>query len=504
MTRLKRVTTGIGLALLPGLAVSSCDSFLDVNDNPNAPETVRMSLMLPGMLSKFGHDIIGVEDLRYGNLIGGTGFGTEWMQQWSDNRDRHTYSQHQWYQVANFDTNEFWGDIYADAMQEAVNIMAEAEETEQWAYHGIAKFIYAWSAAVATDNFGPVPLSEAFDPTNSTPKYDTQEEVYDQVFRLIDEAIEEMQRGGGTPPGAGDILLGGDMAGWVRLANSVKGRLHMRLVYAPGENGVERAQAALSALAMGIQSPAQAPTIEYSGGTGNRQPWYKFEDQEPFERSRSSYYFIEMLRANNDPRLPIMAEPAPLECPEGLGYSRDECVLATTTVYRGNPSGEVSEPDSAISRIGGFFSADSADHVWFTYEDVKFLEAEARLIVSGAGAADALYRDAIRINMERLGVASSDTDAYLAAKPPLSSLEELITEKYVANFLRAEVWNDYRRTGYPDVPLVNPAERYLDGIPQRLRTPADEVDYNGDEVAASGVSTGLDGMLTRVWWATGN
>ena len=504
MIRLKRATTGIGLAVLLGLGISSCDNFLDVNEDPNAPETVRMSLMLPGMLVKFGHDIIGVEDLRYGNLIGGTGFGTEWMQQWSDNRDRHTYSQHQWYQVANFDTNEFWGDIYADAMQEGVNIMAEAEQTEQWAYHGIAKFIFAWSAAVATDNFGPVPLSEAFDPTNSNPKYDTQQEVYATVFQLIDEAIEEMQRAGGTPPGAGDVLLGGDMAGWVRLANSVKGRLHMRLAYASGENSIERAQAALSALESGIQSPAQAPTIEYAGGTGNRQPWYKFEDQEPGERSRSSYYFIEMLKANNDPRLPIMAEPAALECPEGLGYSREDCVVATTPIYRGNPSGEESEPDSAISRIGAFFSADSADHVWFTYDDVKFLEAEARLITSGAGAADLLYREAIRANMERLGVAPSDIDTYLAAKPPLRSLEELITEKYVGNFLRAEVWNDYRRTGYPDVPLVNATERYLDGIPQRLRTPASEVDYNGGMVSSSGVSAGLDGMLTKVWWASGN
>ena len=389
-------------------------------------------------------------------------------------------------------------------MQEGMNIMAEAEQTEQWAYHGIAKFIFAWSAAVATDNFGPVPLSEAFDPTNSTPKYDTQEEVYATVFQLIDEAIEEMQRPGGTPPGAGDILLGGDMAGWVRLANSVKGRLHMRLVYAPGNNSIERAQAALSALESGIQSPARAPTVEYAGGTGNRQPWYKFEDQEPGERSRSSYYFIEMLKANNDPRLPIMAEPAALECPEGLGYSRDDCVVATTPIYRGNPSGEESEPDSAISRIGAFFSADSADHVWFTYDDVKFLEAEARLITSGPGAADLLYREAIRANMERLGVAPHDIDTYLAAKPPLSSLEELITEKYVGNFLRAEVWNDYRRTGYPEVPLVNAMERYLDGIPQRLRTPADEVDYNGGKVSASGVSPGLDGMLTKVWWASGN
>ena len=60
--------------------------------------------------------------------------------------------------------------------------------------------------------------------------------------------------------------------------------------------------------------------------------------------------------------------------------------------------------------------------------------------------------------MERLGVGVADIDLYLASKPSLASeanpLEALITEKYVSNFLQAEVWHDWRRTGYPDVPLV--------------------------------------------------
>lgn len=508
MNRLKRATTGTVLAFLVGFGVSGCDDFLDVNEDPNSPETVRMSLMLPGMLIKFGHDLIGVEDMRYGNLIGPTGWGTEWLQQWSDNRDRHTYAQFQWYEVANFDTGEFWGDVYADAMQECVNIMNAAEETEDWAFHGIAKFMFAWSAAVVSDAFGPVPLSEAFDPTNPNPEYDSQQEVYTTVFQLIDEAIDEMQRPS-TPPGAGDVVWGGDMAMWVKLANTVKARLHMRLVYAPGENTQNHAQAALTALAAGIRSPAEAPTIHYAGGTGNRQPWYLFEDQAPFERSRSSWYFIEKLKASGDPRLPIMADPAELECPVGTGYSRDDCVLATRTIYRGNMSGGDGEPDSAISRIGVFFTRDDADHVWFTYEDAKFLEAEALLITSGAGAADVAYREGIRANMVRLGVAQADIDAYVNAKPPLGSvanpLKELISEKFVANFLQAEVWHDFRRTGYPDdVPLVNPEERFLDAIPQRLRTPADEMQFNSDAVRNAGIDTGLPGMLNKVWWASGS
>jgi len=509
MTRFKNATTGICLALLMGFGVSGCDSFLDVNEDPNNPETVRITLMLPGMLVKFGFDMLGPEDMRYGNLLSPTGLGTEWMRQWSYNSDTHIYAQFQWYQVANQDSDEFWDDGYADVMQECKNIMAAAEEreVEGRAYHGIAKFMCAWTASIMSDAFGPIPLSEAFDTENANPKYDTQQEVYTTVFQMIDEAITEMGTVGAESPGNSDVLFGGDMAMWVKLANTVKGRLHMRLAYAPGETSTERAQSALTALAAGIASAAEAPTIAFAGGTGNRQPWYKFDDQGYGERSRSDWYFIEMLKAANDPRLPIVAEPADLDCPVGVGYRTEDCTVATSIIFRGNVNGGPGEPDSAISRIGRFYVADSMAHVWFTWDDIKFLEAEAQLIIAGAAAADPFYRGAIQANMERVGVAAADITTYLAAQPSLSSvanpLEELITEKYVANFLQAEVWHDFRRTGYPDVPLVDPVERYLEAIPQRLRTPAVEMSFNVDAVAASGVSTGQDGMLTRVWWASG-
>lgn len=513
MGRRKLRATGTWLAVGLAVAATGCENFLDVNENPNNPETVRMSLMLPGMLMAFGHDVLGLTDNRYGNLWGPTGWGPEWLQQYSHNQDRHTYAQTQWYEVANLDANILWGSSYQDVMQEAKNIMAIAGETEQWEYHGIAKFIFAWNAAILTDAYGSIPFSEAFDTQNRTPGYDTQQQVYAAVFQLIDEAISEMQRSGIAPVGVGDVVYGGDMAAWVRLARTVQGRLHMRLVYAPGESATEHAQAALAALGQGIRSPSDAPTVEYVGGPGARQPWYRFTetDEVAVQRNRSSRFFIEMLRANADPRLPIMADPADLECPETELYQRANCVLATRVIYRGNRSGGPGEPDSAISMIGEFFRADDADYVWVTYEDATFLEAEAELIVSGAASADAPYRQGIRAHMERLGVAPADIAAYLAAKPPLSSvanpLEEIITEKYIANFLRDEVWHDWRRTGYPDVPLVVPpaGERlFLSAIPQRVRTPASEIQFNSESVAAAGIDPSLEGMLQEVWWASGS
>ncbi|MGH7449030.1 MAG: SusD/RagB family nutrient-binding outer membrane lipoprotein, partial [Longimicrobiales bacterium] len=354
--------------------------------------------------------------------------------------------------------------------------------------------------------FGPIPLADAFDTNNRNPTYNSQQEVYQRVFVLLDEAIAEMQQGGPNPPGYTDIVYKGDMDKWVRLANTVKARLHLRLVYAPGENATEHASAALTALAAGFAGPGDVPLIVYDGGSGNRQPWYQFGNQGYGEPSRAGEYTVELLKSTNDPRLPIMITTADLECPAGAGYQREDCTIATTAVYRGHPTGDPGEPDSAISRIGSFFAADSADVIWFTWEDAKLIEAAALLITSGPAAADGPYRTAVRANMERLGVPTAEIDAYMVALPSLAlearPLEAIIMQKYLVNFLRDEVWHDWRRTGYPEIEPV--AERVIDGIPLRLRTPASEMQFNSESLAATGISTGLDGQLTHVWWASGS
>ncbi len=524
MSRFKKMAR-YALVGVVALGVASCDSYLDVNEDPNNPQSVIMELTVPGMLVNFAHDVLGPTWIRYVNLVGATGYGTEWMQQWSDNRNRHTYSQSQWYEVSNTDTNGYWNNSYSRTMNEAKNIMRAAERQERWQHYGIAQLIMAWNMSLITDSFGPAPFSQAFDPSIRDPGYDSQEQIYARIFQMVDEAINNFRGPDIIPPSTNDILFQGDMDAWVRLAYSLKARWHMRLAYAPGENTQQRAQAALDALAQGIQSPAQAPFLPYAGDdAGQRNPWVTFETSSEGTgiRTRSSMWYVEWLKEHDDPRLPFMANPANWWCPEaGTGYigtlytneaNPGDCIQweewGGPVIYRGNQTGSPGEPDSAISRLGSFFTADSLPHVWFTYEDTKFLEAEARLNVSGAGAADAPYRAGIRANMERIGVPQAEIDAYLASVPPLGSqgnpLEEIMNEKFKANFLRDEVWHDWKRTGFPQVPVVDVQERFLDAIPVRLRTPASEMERNSQNVAATGIPTGLSGMLVPVWWASGS
>ena len=125
--------------------------------------------------------------------------------------------------------------------------------------------------------------------------------------------------------------------------------------------------------------------------------------------------------------------------------------------------------------------------------------------MSGPGAADGPYREGIRAIMQKWGVDAADIDAYLAERPSLASvanpLEEIIREKWIANYLTIEPWNDWRRTGYPRIDPVPGA--FLPSIPVRIRTPESELSSNRANVDATGVDPGLRGMLfsgQSVWW----
>lgn len=471
----------IPVALLAVAALAGCDSFLDVNDNPNAPVQARVDLRLPSLLTGFGHSVY------YGDT---QMWGAEWVQQVSYNRATRNYAEIHRYELQENDATHAWDFYFAQILNEAKNIMTETDPATDGAYHGIAKFIYAWTFAHVTDMWGAVPFTDALDPTIREPRYDEQKFVYENVHRLLDEAIADMQRQQIRTPTTNDLLYAGDMTRWVRLARTVQARHQLRLAYAPGENAAQRAQKALDALAGGFTSNADDADFSYPGGEHARNPLWTFQELPQF---RASEYFVQLLQARADPRLSIAARPA-----------QTDSVNLGVIVYRGHRNGQAAEPDSAMSQVGHFFSGEAARLNWGSYADAKFTEAEARLIVSGAAAADAPYRAAIRASMQKWGVAAARIDAYLATRPALAAvanpLEEIITEKYVANYLKVEPWNDWRRTGYPRLETVDQA--VLPGIPERIRTPGSELFNNINSVRASGIDTGLSGMSTRVWWAT--
>ena len=128
------------------------------------------------------------------------------------------------------------------------------------------------------------------------------------------------------------------------------------------------------------------------------------------------------------------------------------------------------------------------------------------MITSGPDAAAPLLVEAITASMDKLGVDPADRDAYLAARPALTAanaLEEIMIEKYIANFLNLEAYNDWRRNGFPVLePVVNQARATR--IPLRYPYPSSELANNPDNVNATGIPLGLAALELPVWWDTTN
>ena len=298
----------VAVASLSVIALAGCESFLDVNKNPNAPVSARVDLTLPGVIGVFGHSVLG------GSLAF---WSVEWMQQFSFNGNNRAYSNLHRYEVTTTDAGGPWSTIFATVMKESNNIMADTEGKDDFAYHGIAKFFFNWSFTIAADAWGPIPFEQAFNTAIRDPKYDEQKVVYAGAQKAIDEAIEEMAKPARSP-GTVDLLYKGDMVKWVKLANTVQGILHMHLTNAPGETKTDRAQKALTALAKGMTSNADDADFAYPGGNNRRPPWYAIGRGNTDGTFVISEYLVEMMKARNDPRVPIYARPAPSDTPNAI------------------------------------------------------------------------------------------------------------------------------------------------------------------------------------------
>jgi hypothetical protein len=479
------------------LGASACSNFLDVNSNPNAPETATIDIRLPGLEASFIHSTY------YGQTAL---WGSEWTQQWAFNATRRSYAQVQNYELFDTDAASSWDYFYSRPGNAAFSMANDAKGDPDAYYRGIAKLFYAWTFQIITDLWGPAPYTDAFKPEIREPKYESQQTIYNGVFANLDTAVTIFSATSTTArkPTTNDLLFAGDMTKWNKLAHYLQARAHLRLAYASGEDKVARANKALAALAGALASNADDADFQYPGGVGARNPnWTFVELRTVFV---ASDYMVRMLQGRSDPRLGILFAPVWYDSIKGSGTSRVVYPAKPNTFVGHVEGGDVLQTDSTVSNIGAFFSNENAPLNVASYADQKFTEAEARLIVSGAAAADQAYRDGIRANMTKLGVSSAAITAYLNARPALASvsnpLQEIITEKYVANFLKTEPWDDWRRTGYPVVPLVPQA--VIPTIPQRIRAPNSELSSNSIQVAASGIPTGQDGMKVKLWWAGGD
>jgi len=100
------------------------------------------------------------------------------------------------------------------------------------------------------------------------------------------------------------------------------------------------------------------------------------------------------------------------------------------------------------------------------------------------GVANTYYQNGIKASMQKVGMTTAEINTYFTDNPTVVTLagtpeqqrQQIITQKYIAWIGNGiEAFNDYRRTGYPVLTLVNNAQGDNPNvIPTRLPyTPAE-------------------------------
>lgn len=90
-----------------------------------------------------------------------------------------------------------------------------------------------------TDMYGPIPYSKIISKTGEvslTVPYDSQEEVYKQMFKELDEVSDVLKENLNLSTEAFrkfDDVYQGDLSKWLKSSNSLKLRMAMRLTYVP-------------------------------------------------------------------------------------------------------------------------------------------------------------------------------------------------------------------------------------------------------------------------------
>jgi hypothetical protein len=433
------------LILLAG-ALTSCEDYFGENSNsdPDNPITVSPNVILPQVQARLAYTF-GGDFTRYVSIY------TQHMDGIS--RQFAVIGQ---YGIQGNDVDNTWSNMYVGTMnsnRELYNLAAEAGYNH---YAGIARAIEAYSLMLLTDMYGDVPYSDAFKFAENNgvyqPVFDTQESIYNAIFSLLDEARASLALdNGGNAPGGADLMYGGSASKWTAFCNvlEARGRLHLAEV-----NGAGAYTAALAALNKGgFASSADDGGIKFGTGATENAPWFQYIEQRDDCETGATY--LAMLESFNDPRLAT------------YGWTHDN-------------SHPIWTKDQFVALL--------------SYTEQEFIRAEAALMSGDNATAYTAYLAGIEASMAEALVPDGYDD--YVAQPSVGvgaanlSLEDIMTQKYLALYTNPEVFSDWRRTNLPALTPVTGTE-----IPRRLPYPQTEVFSNTNTPSATDVN-----LFTHVWW----
>jgi hypothetical protein len=431
-------------------------------------------------------------------------------------------------------TAAYWGNgevgAYIEQVRNIVDVVEFTKDKPKYAnVHQIGRIWKALVFARLTDLYGDVPYSEAGQGVftgNLTPKFDTQQSIYTDLLKEVEEATNALNPTGDKV--TGDIIYKGDIPQWKRFGNTLLLRLAMRLTKIDEPTAKAYAQKVIGKTMIDNGDNAFVMhDVSGSRVTQNRNSQVLLGDggQEHYY-VKWSKTFIDLLKSNNDPRLGKVAvtklfltespkdqnsafDPNPL-VQKGMPNGKDLSGIAARDV-RQDPSftsfPDYSSPNPAMLKRNGLTFI-------LTYAESELLLAEVAQRWNIGGTAASHYKSGVEAAITYLGqydpaLAITDVVAqnFTTANPynATNGLQMINTQYWLHTNTMLdfyETWSNWRRSGFPLlVPVVYPGNATNGTIPRRFPYPVEEGAKNGANYrAASAAVPGGDNLSGRVWW----
>lgn len=516
----KRIYKGIlYLSLAATLPfISSCtDSTLDnINKDVNHPTEMAPSFIITDIQMKSAFNIIGGDYNSYLSIaieheVGIFGQMYDFDQRNTGPEDPSTY-------------NNCWEGQY-NLLLDCKDVIEQCTSGNYEGYYltrGIGKVMLAYNLALLTDLYGDTPWSQTGNYMEyMQPDLDKQEAIYQDVFTLLDEALEDLPKGDINNISKADLIYADDANLWMKAVYGLKARYTMRLLNRSSDKPGDLRKI-LDYVSKSFTSAAEEMKFAHYDATTSYNPLYAFcRSRDYLALSKS---LADKMISRNDPR----AQQAFVDKKLRQITPDDEAYLPA-------PNGTADNAQQSYNQSACNW-AESAPTQFLSYHEILFLKAEAEVRLGQD--ASATLEKAIEAAFDNLAVsinaainstfskkvigtctlsAADVADYFQANVLPLyksNGLKEVMTQKYLAFFGASgesvEAYCDYRRmlgAGENLIELANPKNAISPAHPTGM-FPLRCVYGSGDTTTNPKVYDAYgDGSYVYsepVWWAGGN
>lgn len=363
-------------------------------------------------------------------------------------------------------------------------------------YQAIAKVLNAWIYSNLTDAFGDIPFSEALQLEEgiSKPKFDHQKDIYLTLLEDLKTANFMFD----TTKQLKDLDLfyhaesnAAGITNWKKFANSLSLRLLTRILNRNAEVNVHQKIQEI------VNNPSTYPifannsegaTVDISGVAPFLPPIARPQDFTAYRAAGE--FFVETLKANNDPRMSkFFTQAKAIPGNANIGYKGAPSGYALGSTFNYTPSNLNQNLAKAPLKI-----------LVYPYAELQFTLAELAQKGIISGNAQTFYENGVKAAVEQWG---NTVPANYFADPDVAyngTLERIMLQKYVALFfVDHQQWYEQRRTGFPVMPN-NGGLQNNGMMPQRMMYPMNPRIMNTANYNAAVQQMGGDNINVKMWW----